>query len=69
MLETILITYYKVNGNDLRLRLEVMAIHFSRVTAKVTAVTYSTVQPTSMEFYMAIPYNMRHYSYGRLVMG
>ena len=47
MLETYLkqITYYKVNVNGLRLRSEVTAIHFGRVTAKVTPVTYGTVWP------------------------
>ena len=47
MLETYLkqITYYKVNVNGLMLRSEVTAVHFGRVTAEVTAVTYGTVGP------------------------
>ena len=47
MLETYLkqITYYKVNVNGLRLRSEVIAVHFEWVTAEVTAVTSGTVWP------------------------
>ena len=47
MLESYLkqITYYKVNINGLRLRLEVTAVHFGRVTAEVMSVTYGMVWP------------------------
>ena len=60
-----LITYYKVNGNDLRLRSEVMAVHFDQVTAEVT------VRPGVYKgiVYGTVPYNTVGYGYGRIVTG
>ena len=59
----------KVIGNDLRLRSEVMAIHFGQVMAEVTAVTYGTARPYTKELYMAVPYNTVRYGYGQIVTG
>ena len=37
--------------------MEVTTVHFDRVTAEVTALTYCMVQTTSKELYKAIMYN------------
>ena len=64
-----LFAYYNVNGNDLRLRSEVTAVHFDQDTAEVTAVPYGTARPYTKELYTAVPYYTVRYGFGRIVTG